>query len=190
MQNEINELRNQVRTLKRMLFGVFGVVVLGALLAATTFQNVPDVIQANRFEVINAEGNPVVVLDSVSEQYKNGGRIRVHSATADIVAQIDGTGRKQGFSLWYDGAVIAHLGQDEGSGVLGVTSYWKGEEKGNRKRVRTGAALMASMDGDFQPKVFLLDDAGTPLMFPPSKDSFPIGTWKLESRGRESQGQW
>ena len=35
MQNELNELRNQVRTLKRMLFGIFGLVVVGGLLAAT-----------------------------------------------------------------------------------------------------------------------------------------------------------
>jgi hypothetical protein len=34
MQNELNELRNQVRTLRRMLFGVFGLVVVGGLLAA------------------------------------------------------------------------------------------------------------------------------------------------------------
>ena len=64
MQNEINELRNQVRTLKRMLFGVFGVVVVGGLLAATSLQSVPDVIQAKKFEVLSDDGKAVVVLSS------------------------------------------------------------------------------------------------------------------------------
>jgi hypothetical protein len=68
MQNEINELRNQVRTLRRMLFGVFGLVVVGGLLAATTLQSVPDVIQAKKFEVVNAEGKVVVRMDSVLHQ--------------------------------------------------------------------------------------------------------------------------
>ena len=64
MQNEINELRNQVRTLKRMLFGVFGVVVVGGLLAATSLQSVPDIIQAKKFEVVNGDGKRVVTISA------------------------------------------------------------------------------------------------------------------------------
>ena len=60
----IESLENQVRTLKRMLFGVFGLVVVGGLLAATSLQSVPDVIQAKKFEVLSDDGNPVVVLSS------------------------------------------------------------------------------------------------------------------------------
>ena len=55
----IESLETQVRTLKRMLFGVFGLVVVGGLLAATTLQSVPDVIQAKKFEVVNGEGKVV-----------------------------------------------------------------------------------------------------------------------------------
>ena len=44
-------LENQVRMLKRMLFGVFGLVLVGGLVSATNLQNVPDVIQAKKFEV-------------------------------------------------------------------------------------------------------------------------------------------
>ena len=54
-------LESQVRTLKRMLFGVFGVVVVGGLLAATTLQSVPDVIQAKKFEVIGQHGKSKAV---------------------------------------------------------------------------------------------------------------------------------
>lgn len=62
LTTEINELRNQVRTLKRMLFGVFGLVVVSGLLAATSLQSVPDVIKARSFEVVNKDGNLVAGL--------------------------------------------------------------------------------------------------------------------------------
>ena len=58
----IATLESQVRTLKRMLFGVFGVVVVGGLLAATTLQSVPDVIQAKKFEVLDQHGHSRAVL--------------------------------------------------------------------------------------------------------------------------------
>jgi hypothetical protein len=67
MQNEINELRNQIRTLKRMLFGVFGLVVVGGVLAATTVQSVPDLIQAKKFEVVNDEGKTVVAIYALAD---------------------------------------------------------------------------------------------------------------------------
>ena len=53
MQNEIDDLCNQVRSLKRMLFGMFGLMVVGGLLAATSLQSIPEVIQAKSFEVVN-----------------------------------------------------------------------------------------------------------------------------------------
>ena len=61
---ELNELRSQVRTLKRMLFGVFGLVVVGGLLAATSLQSVPDVIRAKKFEVVDDKDRSKVVLAS------------------------------------------------------------------------------------------------------------------------------
>ena len=60
----IESLETQVRTLRRMLFGVFGLVVVGGLLAATSLQSVPDVIRAKQFEVLSDDGNAVVVLSS------------------------------------------------------------------------------------------------------------------------------
>ena len=55
-------LESQVRTLKRMLFGVFGLVVVGGLLAATTLQKVPDVIQARSFEAVDDKGHAYAVI--------------------------------------------------------------------------------------------------------------------------------
>ena len=52
MQNEITELRNQVRTLKRIVYGFGCLLVAGIVVGATSLQTVPDVIQAKKFEVI------------------------------------------------------------------------------------------------------------------------------------------
>jgi hypothetical protein len=99
MQNEINELRNQVRTLKRMLFGVFGLVVVGGLLSATTLQRFPDVIQAKKFEVVNDEGKVVASFSA----NMGGGMLSFSNK---------------------DGEVVAGLGSDEvnGGGVLGINN--------------------------------------------------------------------
>ena len=59
MQNELNELRNQVRTLKRVVYGACGLLLVGGLLAATSLQSVPDVLRAKKFEVVNDEGKAV-----------------------------------------------------------------------------------------------------------------------------------
>ena len=65
MQNELNELRNQVRTLKRIVYGACGLMLVGGLLAATTLQSVPDVIQAKKFEVVNDDGKVIVELSNL-----------------------------------------------------------------------------------------------------------------------------
>ena len=77
--SRIESLETQVRTLKRMLLGVFGLVVVGGLLAATTLQSVPDVIQAKEFKVVNGKGKVVVEIGAIAdggklEIYENGGK--------------------------------------------------------------------------------------------------------------------
>ena len=60
----IESLETQVRTLKRMLFGVFGLFLVGGLLAAASMQSVPDVVKAKKFIVVDAKGDAATVLDS------------------------------------------------------------------------------------------------------------------------------
>ena len=95
----IESLETQVRTLKRMLFGVFGLVVVGGLLAVTTLQSVPDVIQAKKFEVVNGDEKVVASLYA-----SMGGGVLSFSNK--------------------DGEVVAGLGSDEvnGGGVLGINN--------------------------------------------------------------------
>ena len=95
MQTELNELRSQVRTLKRMLFGVFGLVVVGGLLAATSMQGVPDVVKAKKFQIVNDDGKPVVVLG------------------ADEHAGIVGVAK-------HDGKTVVAIGADSEGGGFGV----------------------------------------------------------------------
>ncbi len=64
MQNEITELRTQVRTLKRIVYGFGCLLVAGVIVSATSMQTVPDVIQAKKFEVLSDDGKAVVVLSS------------------------------------------------------------------------------------------------------------------------------
>jgi hypothetical protein len=96
MQNEINELRNQVRTLKRMLFGVFGVVVVGGLLAATSLQSVPDVIQAKKFEVVNDEGKVVVVMEPVLHQGTHYGFVTTANSKGQTLVELTATTEGEG----------------------------------------------------------------------------------------------
>ena len=64
MQNEITELRNQVRTLKRIVYGFGCLLVAGIVVGATSLQTVPDVIQAKKFEVVDKNGKAVTTLDA------------------------------------------------------------------------------------------------------------------------------
>ncbi len=66
MQNEerINGLETQVRTLKRIVYGLGCLLVAGVVVSATSLQTVPDVIQAKKFEVVDKSGKAVTTLDA------------------------------------------------------------------------------------------------------------------------------
>ena len=121
----IESLETQVRTLKRMLFGVFGLVVVGGLLAVTTLQSVPDVIQAKKFEVVNDEGKTVVGL---SANAIGMGRLIVRNKDSKPVAAIfsdtDGMGRLSVRSKDGEAGVLISVSTDGGEII---TANDKGE---------------------------------------------------------------
>jgi len=112
-----------------MLFGVFGLVVVGGLLAATSLQSVPDVIQARKFQVVNNEGKAMVDIFATA----NGGRLRISSKdgkqVAGIQATADGGGTLgihhkdgkpvAGFSATTDGGLLSVYNKD-GKPVAGI----------------------------------------------------------------------
>ena len=106
MQNELTELRNQVRTLKRMLLGAFGFLLVGGFLAATSLQGVPDVIEAKRIEILSDNGTPLVVLDA--SRIRDGGTQARFAGDLTLFSE----GGKQ----------LASLGRDgfSGGGVLSI----------------------------------------------------------------------
>ena len=115
----IESLENQVRTLKRMLFGVFGLVVVGGLLAATSLQSVPDVIQAKKFQVVNGEGTVVASF------YANmgGGMLSFSNKEGEVVAGLGSDEVNGGGVLGInnkDGKIVAGIHADENGGVARV----------------------------------------------------------------------
>ena len=129
-------LESQVRTLKRMLFGVFGVVVVGGLLAATSLQSVPDVIQAKKFEVVNDAGKVFVRISGLSTQpnsiksLQEGGIISTYNSQGETLILMGmnnhGSGGIQ--TMNNKGHTLVALGTNlEGEGTI-ITENGKGEK--------------------------------------------------------------
>jgi hypothetical protein len=99
MKNDTTELTNQVQTLKRMIYGLAFLLIAVVVITTNSLQNIPDVIQANKFEVLNQDGDVVASL-----YYDMGGGMLSLSSK--------------------DGHVVAGLGSDEvnGGGVLGINN--------------------------------------------------------------------
>ncbi len=87
-ENRMESLEDQVRILKRMLFGVFGLVIVGGLVAATTHRSVPDLIQAKRFEVVNEEGKVRARIYLTGGQEELGAMLQMHNKEGLSVIQI------------------------------------------------------------------------------------------------------
>ena len=75
----IESLESQVRTLKRMLLGVLGLLVVGGLLAASSYQSVPELIQARKFQVVHPAGGVVVEIGTSSplDRQESGGILQL-----------------------------------------------------------------------------------------------------------------
>ena len=135
MQNEINELRNQVRTLKRMLLGVSGFLVAGGLLAATSLQSVPVVIQAKKFEVVDDEGNVFVRISGSSiqpnsiESLQGGGKLSTYDSQGKLLILMGmnnhGSGGIQ--TMNNKGHTLVSLGTNRGGEGTIITENGKGE---------------------------------------------------------------
>ena len=148
MHDEINRLREQIRTLKRMLLGVFGLVAVGVLLAATNRQSVPDVIQAKKFEVVDGEGQPIVLITandigglvkiqngrgkSLVEMtsHREGGTISVHDSQSRTLVLVGGNERGSGAlqTRSNKGRTLVVLGTDQAGGGIVFTEDGRGEK--------------------------------------------------------------
>tara|TARA_Y100000592_G_scaffold85694_1_gene138099 strand:+ start:1225 stop:2004 length:780 start_codon:yes stop_codon:yes gene_type:complete len=103
-----------------MLFGVFGLVVAGAVLGATSLRTVPEVIQAKKFEVVNESGLVVGTFQSWEDRGLISLRDSKKRPTVVISSELS-TGGASGYltTMNSKGAMIASVGVDEsGSGLI------------------------------------------------------------------------
>ena len=148
MQNEITELRNQVRTLKRIVYGFGCLLVAGVVVSATSLQTVPDVIQAKKFEVVNDEGKVVASF------YANmgGGMLSFSNKDGKVVAGLGSDEVNGGGVLGInnkDGKIVAGIYADENGGVARVLNNKFTEVAGIRATPDGGVLGLFNNEGKF-----------------------------------------
>ena len=89
--DRITVLETQLRTMRRMVFGLCAVIAAGFLVAATGMQSVPDVIRAKRFEVVNDAGKEVVVMNSVLHQGVHYGFVTTLNSKGQTLVELGAT---------------------------------------------------------------------------------------------------
>ncbi|MDA7659974.1 hypothetical protein OAG01_00335 [bacterium] len=128
-EDRIENLENQVRRQRRWNIALGAVVVVGGLMAAKGIREVPDVIQAKKFEVVNDEGVAVVNLMSLN----GGGMIKTCDKngipTSLIVCEVDALGRSCGSisTLNGKGRSLVSLGVNASGEGLVITENGKGQ---------------------------------------------------------------
>ena len=117
--NELDVLKAQVQTLKRIVYGFGCLFVAGIALAATSMQGVPDVIQAKKFEVVNDEGK---VMGHLRTDKLGGGRLVINNRNEKEVASLGEFAFGGGLLVINnkDEKEVASLGQSTAGAVLNI----------------------------------------------------------------------
>jgi hypothetical protein len=196
----IESLERQVRTLKRLLFGVFALVVvvgllmsddvrsIGALqtqvralkhISATNLQSVPDVIQAKKFQVVTDEGKVIVGLGDGG----GGGLLRIFNQYGKQFAVLGLRGEGEG-GLGIsnkDGVEVAALLAYEDLGMLGIYNK-DGEPVAGINATPYGGALHIS-NKDQKRVAEIRADAGGGLFRIQNKDGKYVAGIYTETNG-------
>ena len=132
MQNEerINGLENQVRTLKRIVYGFGCLLVAGVVVSATSVQSVPDVIQAKAFSVVNDEGDPLVGLGYMTANGVDNGAIVLGNSKQQPLVLLGASDSGQGFIRTANGKgqTLVGLGATANGEGLVITENGKGQK--------------------------------------------------------------
>jgi hypothetical protein len=138
----IELLEHQVRTLKRLLLGVFGLFIAGGLLAASSYDSVPDLIQARKFQVVHPAGGVVVEMGTTNhlDNHKSGGIIQ----------------------LKRDGKFVAELSDYSGVGNLKLRPRHENFAKAMTEIEGSGKITMHDIKGD--ETIVLNSDPGSIMM--------------------------
>ena len=127
--DRISSLETQVRVLKRMLFAISCLLLTGIAVAAASQQDVPDVIRARQFRVVNDQGR---VVTSLGTDAFGDGELIVRNKDRSVVASLGAAQHGGALALANKkGKVVAGLWvSSSGGGLLTITD-------GNRKPLVT-----------------------------------------------------
>ena len=68
-EDRVETLEKQVRRQRRWNLALGALLIAGGSIAATAERSIPDVVQAKKFEVVNADGRVVIRLDSLENAF-------------------------------------------------------------------------------------------------------------------------
>ncbi|MEC8734802.1 MAG: hypothetical protein VXX86_07485, partial [Planctomycetota bacterium] len=106
IEEQVHTLENKVRRQQRWNIALGGLVLVGCMLAATTADDVPDVIKARKFEVIGSSGAVLVEMDVITHQEKEFGGIRTLNSQAGIITKLGVQGKGDGNFTTYNSGNI------------------------------------------------------------------------------------
>ena len=113
LEQEVRTLQKQVRRQRRWNIGLGLMIVVGGLMAAKGIQEVPYVIEAKEFRVVNGEGKTQVLLSANT----NGGSLTIGNKHGKAVA---------GIAADPDGGVLS-ISNKDGKPVAGITADADGD---------------------------------------------------------------
>ena len=155
MQNEITELRNQVRTLKRIVYGFGCLLIAGLAVGATSMQTVPDVIQAKKFQVVNDDGKVIVELSNQVGDGVDNGRLVTRNSAGQTLVEL-GSSEFEGVVITKNGKgqTLVLLSSSEFGGAV-VTENGKGQTLVRLTSTVDGEGTVTTVNGKGQTLVLL-----------------------------------
>ncbi len=157
IEQRIERLERQNRNLRRALGGMLGLAVAGLVLgaaAASSTDEVPNVLRAHRIEVVTAEGKPAVVLGMTTND-------------AGTVSTLDAKGNK-----------LVSLGvTTNGEGTV-TTQSGKGKDLVRLAATTSGEAVIISYGGKGDKLIELgVTTKGEPKIYAYKPDGSAKSTW-------------
>ena len=139
-EERMETLEKQVRRQRRWNIALGVMVVVGGLMAAKGVQEVPDVIQAKKFEVVNDEGKVIVELSNVQGGGVDNGFVLTRNSVGQTLVKLGVTSGGQGL-------VRTENGKGQTLVILGVNTVGKGLVQTENGKGQTLVQLSSSPVG-------------------------------------------
>ena len=140
-EQRMESLEKQVRRQRRWNLALGAVIVVGGSLAATSPRSVPEVIQAKKFEVVNDQGQVVVLMNAVDHDGEQFGFVTTRGEGGRTLVELGVTVKGEGLVKTQNGRggdLVSLTANAEGNGLI-KTENGKGG---------TLVAIAASVDGE------------------------------------------